>query len=156
MKASDRMVTLMTQEKESTKLLPEQRADIARLLSEEQQLKLVKTRAEEDGDIEEIDKLDDELRDISRARMTVNQFATVSEYIAKASVAAKTHQDIGNVVIAEMGYGVVGTSNVDKMAHVKQKIGDVSVGKAGTGFVGIHNNVDHNAALANRWRSGGN
>jgi hypothetical protein len=141
----------MTQEKEATRLLTEQRAVIEGLRSEDQQLQTVKMQSEDIGDIDEVKRVEEELRDISRARMVVGQFATVSEYVAKSSAAIRTNQDIGKVVIAEMGYGMVGISNVDDISDVKQKIGDVSVGKKGTVVVGIHNKVDHNAALASRW-----
>ncbi|THY42995.1 hypothetical protein D6C98_08722 [Aureobasidium pullulans] len=147
-------VELMTQEKEATRLHNAQRAVLEGLHSEEQQLQLVKTQAEDTGDIDDIEKAEDDLRNGSRARIAISQFSTVSEYIAKSSIAARTNQDIGKVVIADLGYAAVGISNVDEIDTVKQKIGDVSVGSGGTGFIGIHGNVDHNAALAGRWISG--
>ncbi|THZ07860.1 hypothetical protein D6C93_00822 [Aureobasidium pullulans] len=137
----EQSVELMTQEKEATRLHNAQRA-------------LVKTQAEDTGDIDDIAKAEDDLRDVSRARIAISQFATVSEYIAKSSIATRTNQDIGKVIIADLGYGAVGISNVEEIDTVKQKIGDVSVGSGGTGFIGIHGKVDHNAALAGRWTSG--
>ncbi|KAH0166531.1 hypothetical protein KCU67_g4255, partial [Aureobasidium melanogenum] len=151
-RTTERIVQLMTQEKEATRLLTEQRAVIEGLRSEDQQLQTVKMQSEDTGDIDEVERVEEELRNISRARMVVGQFATVSEYVAKSSAAIQTNQDIGNVTIAELGYGAVGISNVDEVLDVKQKLGDVSVGKKGTVLVGIHNKVDHNAAFANGWR----
>lgn len=130
-----------------------QSATIANLLNQEKQLQLVKTKFDLDSEFDEANRIDSDLKDVSRARTTISQFATVSEYIAKTSVAARTNQDIGKVIIADLGYGAVGISNVDEMADIKQKIGDVSVGSGGTGFVGIHGKVDHKAALAGRWTS---
>ncbi|KAG9851696.1 hypothetical protein KCU98_g3795, partial [Aureobasidium melanogenum] len=150
-RTTERIVQLMTQEKEATRLLAAQRAVIEGLRPEEERLQIVKTQAEDTGDIDDIERVEEDIRDISRARLAVSQFATVSEYVAKSSVATRTNQDIGNVVIAELGYGAIGISNVDGVSDVKQKIGDVSVGKKGTGFVGIHNNIDHNTAFASRW-----
>ncbi|THX38718.1 hypothetical protein D6D10_04848 [Aureobasidium pullulans] len=150
----EQSVELMTQEKEATRLHNAQRAVLEGLRSEEQQLQLVKTQAEDTGDIDDIEKAEDDLRDVSRARIAISQFSTVSEYIAKSSLAIRTNQDIGKVVISDLGYGAVGISNVDEIDTVKQKIGDVSVGSGGTGFIGIHGKVDHNAALAGRWTSG--
>lgn len=150
-RTTERIVELMTQEREATRLLAAQRAVIEGLHPEEQRLQIVKTQSEDNGDIDNIERVEEELRDISRARMVVGQFATVSEYVAKSSAATHTNQSIGNVTIAELGYGAIGMSNVDEVSNVKQKIGDVSVGKKGIGLVGIHNNIDHNAALANRW-----
>ncbi|KAH0370071.1 hypothetical protein KCU65_g2894, partial [Aureobasidium melanogenum] len=150
-RTTERIVELLTQEKEATRLLAVQRAVIEGLRPEEERLQIVKTQSEDTGDIDGIERVEDDIRDISRARLAVSQFATVSEYIAKSSVAVRTNQDIGNVTIAELGYGAVGISNVDEVLDAKQKIGDVNVGKKGTGFVGIHNNIDHNAAFANRW-----
>ncbi|THW99909.1 hypothetical protein D6D17_06468 [Aureobasidium pullulans] len=147
-------VELMTQEKEATRLHNAQRAVLEGLHSEEQQLQLVKTQAEDTGDIDDIEKAEDDLRDVSRARIAISQFATVSEYIAKSSIATRTNQDIGNITIADLGYGAVGICNVEEIDTVKQKIGDVSVGSGGTAFIGIHGKVDHNAALAGRWTSG--
>lgn len=144
----------MTQEKEATGLHNAQRAVLEGLHSEEQQLQLVKTQAEDTGDIDDIEKAEDDLRDVSRARIAISQFSTVSEYIAKSSIATRTNQDIGKVIIADLGYGAVGISNVEEIDTVKQKIGDVSVGSGGTGFIGIHGKVDHDAALAGRWISG--
>ncbi|KAG9958996.1 hypothetical protein KCU61_g7859, partial [Aureobasidium melanogenum] len=132
-------------------LLATQRAVIEGLRPEEERLQIVKKQSEDTGDIEDIERVEEDIRDTSRARLAVSQFATVSEYVAKSSAAIRTNQDIGNVTIAEMGYGAIGISNVDEVSNVKQKIGDVSVGKKGTVLVGIHNKVDHNAALANRW-----
>ncbi|KAG9694605.1 hypothetical protein KCU95_g6262, partial [Aureobasidium melanogenum] len=149
--ASEHIVELLTQEKEAIRLLAAQKAVIEGLRPEEERLQIVKTQAEDTGDIDDIERVEDDIRDISRARLAVSQFATVSEYVAKSSVATQTNQDIGNVVIAELGYGAIGISNVDGVSDVKQKIGDVSVGKKGTGFVGIHNNIDHNTAFASRW-----
>ncbi|KAG9673487.1 hypothetical protein KCU99_g4857, partial [Aureobasidium melanogenum] len=150
-RTTQRIVELLTQEQEATRLLAAQRAVIEGLRPEEERLQIVKTQAEDTGDIEDIERVEEDIRDISRTRIAVSQFATVSEYVAKSSVATRTNQDIGNVIIAELGYGAVGISNVDEVLDVKQKIGDVSVGKKGTVLVGIHNNIDHNAALANRW-----
>ncbi|THZ78921.1 hypothetical protein D6C84_08056 [Aureobasidium pullulans] len=151
---TERLAELLTQEREATINFAEQRTAVEGLRSEEQQLQLVKTQAEDTGDIDDIEKAEDDLRDVSRARIAISQFATVSEYIAKSSTATRTNQDIGNITIAELGYGAVGMSNVDEVSNVKQKIGDVSVGSGGTGFIGIHGKVDHNAALAGRWTSG--
>lgn len=151
MHATEHLVKLMTQEREATTLLAAQRAAIEDLRSEEQQLQIVRRQAEDTGDIDDVERVEEDIRGVSRARIALSQFATVSEYVAKSSAAVRTNQDIGNVTIADLGYGAVGISNVDEVANVKQKIGDVSVGKRGTGFVGIHNNIDHNAALANRW-----
>ncbi|TIA10631.1 hypothetical protein D6C80_07971 [Aureobasidium pullulans] len=151
---AQRLAELLTQEREATKDFAKQRTVIEGLRSQEQQLQLVKIRAEDTGDIDDIERTEEDLRDVSRARIAISQFATVSEYIAKSSIATRTNQDIGKVVIAELGYGAVGISNVDEIDTVKQKIGDVSVGSGGTGFIGIHGKVDHNAALAGRWTSG--
>ncbi|KAG9598028.1 hypothetical protein KCU77_g4409, partial [Aureobasidium melanogenum] len=150
-RTTERIVELMTQEREATRLLAAQRAVIEGLRPEEERLQIVKTQAEDTGDIDDIERAEEDIRDISRTRIAVSQFATVSEYVAKSSAATRTNQDIGNVTIAELGYGAVGISNVDEVSNVKQKIGDVSVGKKGTVLVGIHNKVDHNAAFANRW-----
>ncbi|KAH0341785.1 hypothetical protein KCU81_g6012, partial [Aureobasidium melanogenum] len=150
-RTTERIVELLTQEKEATRLLAAQRAVIEGLRPEEERLQIVKRQSEDTGDIDEIERVEEGLRDISRARMVVGQFATVSEYVVKSSRAVRTNQDIGNVTIAELGYGAVGISNIDEVLDVKQNIGDVSVGKKSTGFVGIHNNIDHNAAFANRW-----
>ncbi|THX52258.1 hypothetical protein D6D06_06868 [Aureobasidium pullulans] len=151
---TDRIVSLLTQEKEPTRLHAVQRAVIEELHSEKQRLQLVKAQAEDADSIENMDRAAEDLHDVSRARIAISQFATASEYIAKSSIATRTNQDIGKVVIAELGYGAVGISNVEKIDTVKQKIGDVSVGSGGTGFIGIHGKVDHNAALAGRWTSG--
>lgn len=150
-RTTERIVELLTQEKEATRLLAAQRIVIEGLRSEEQQLQIVRRQAEDTGDIDDVERVEEDIRGVSRARIAISQFATVSEYVAKSSAAVRTNQDIGNVTIADLGYGAVGISNVDEVANVKQKIGDVSVGKKGTGFVGIHNNIDHNAALANPW-----
>ncbi|KAG9552882.1 hypothetical protein KCU71_g13615, partial [Aureobasidium melanogenum] len=150
-RTTEHIVELLTQEKEATRLLATQRAVIEGLRPEEERLQIVKKQSEDTGDIEDIERVEEDIRDTSRARLAVSQFATVSEYVAKSSSAIRTNQDIGNVTIAEMGYGAIGISNVDEVSNVKQKIGDVSVGKKGTVLVGIHNKVDHNAALANRW-----
>lgn len=151
---TDRIVSLLTQEKEATRLHTVQRAVIEKLHSEKQRLQLVKAQAEDADSIENMDRAAEDLHDVSRARIAISQFATVSEYIAKASAATRTNQDIGNITIAELGYGAVGISNVDEIGDIKQKIGDVSVGSGGTVFIGIHGKVDHNAALAGRWTSG--
>ncbi|KAH0168692.1 hypothetical protein KCU67_g3373, partial [Aureobasidium melanogenum] len=150
-RTTERIVELLTQEREATRLLAAQRAVVEGLHPEEERLQIVKTQAEGTGDIDDIERAEEDIRDISRARLAVSQFATVSEYVAKSSRAIRTNQDIGNVVIAELGFGAIGMSNVDEVSDVKQKIGDVSFGKKSTGFVGIHNNIDHNAVLANRW-----
>ncbi|KAG9662234.1 hypothetical protein KCU64_g2089, partial [Aureobasidium melanogenum] len=150
-RTTEHIVELLTQEKEATRLLATQRAVIEGLRPEEERLQIVKKQSEDTGDIEDIERVEEDIRDTSRARLAVSQFATVSEYVANSSSAIRTNQDIGNVTIAEMGYGAIGISNVDEVSNVKQKIGDVSVGKKGTVLVGIHNKVDHNAALANRW-----
>lgn len=150
----DHMSALRTQEVASTKLFSNQKVAVANLLEQEKQLQLIKTNFEADSDFDEADRVASEMKDISRARIAISQFATVSEYIAKSSIATRTNQDIGNITIADLGYGAVGISNVDEVDTVKQKIGDVSVGSGGTGFIGIHGNVDHNAALAGRWTSG--
>ncbi|TIA35419.1 hypothetical protein D6C78_06141 [Aureobasidium pullulans] len=153
-KSMDHMSALRTQEVASTKLFSNQKVAVANLLEQEKQLQLIKTNFEADSDFDEADRIASEMKDISRARIAISQFATVSEYIAKSTIAARTNQDIGKVVIAELGYGAVGISNVDEIDTVKQKIDDVSVGSGGTGFIGIHGKVDHNAALAGRWASG--
>ncbi|KAG9526633.1 hypothetical protein KCU93_g5487, partial [Aureobasidium melanogenum] len=150
-RTTERIVELMTQEKEAARLLAAQRAMVEGLRPEEERLQIVKKQLGDTGDIDEIGRVEEDIRDISRTRIAVSQFATVSEYVAKSSAAIRTNQDIGNVAIAELGYGAVGISNVDEVLDMKQKIGDVSVGKKGTVIVGIHNKVDHNAALANRW-----
>ncbi|THV84101.1 hypothetical protein D6D27_08090 [Aureobasidium pullulans] len=150
----DHMSALRTQEVASTKLFSNQKVAVANLLEQEKQLQLIETNFEADSDFDEADRVASEMKDISRARIAISQFATVSEYIAKSSIATRTNQDIGNITIADLGYGAVGISNVDEVDTVKQKIGDVSVGSGGTGFIGIHGNVDHNAALAGRWTSG--
>ncbi|KAG9600864.1 hypothetical protein KCU77_g2584, partial [Aureobasidium melanogenum] len=150
-RTTEHIVELLTQEKEATRLLATQRAVIEGLRPEEERLQIVKKQSEDTGDIEDIERVEEDIRDISRARIAVSQFATVSEYVAKSSAAIRTNQDIGNVTIAEMGYGAIGISNVDDISDVKQKIGNVNVGKKSTGLVGIHNNIDHNAALASRW-----
>lgn len=74
----EQSVELMTQEKEATRLHNEQRAVIEGLRSQEQQLQVVKTRAEDTGDIDDIEKAEDDLRDVSRARIAISQFATVT------------------------------------------------------------------------------
>ncbi|CAD0044851.1 unnamed protein product [Aureobasidium pullulans] len=153
-KSMDHMSALRTQEVASTKLFSNQKVAVANMLEQEKQLQLIKTNFEADSDFDEADRVASEMKDISRARIAISQFATVSEYIARSSIATRTNQDIGKVVIADLGYGAVGISNVDEIDTVKQKIGDVSVGSGGTGFIGIHGKVDHNAALAGRWSSG--
>lgn len=150
----DHMSALRTQEVASTKLFSNQKVAVANLLEQEKQLQLIKTNFEADSEFDEADRIASEMKDISRARIAISQFSTVSEYIAKSSIATRTNQDIGKVIIADLGYGAVGISNVDEIDTVKQKIGDVSVGSGGTGFIGIHGKVDHNAALAGRWTSG--
>ncbi|KAG9761154.1 hypothetical protein KCU73_g2527, partial [Aureobasidium melanogenum] len=154
---TERIVELLTlQEKEATGLFAAQRAVIERLNSKERQLENTKKQPEVADDVDELGRVQEDIDNVRRASLVVSQFATVSEYVAKSSVATRTNQDIGNVIIAELGYGAVGISNVDEVLDVKQKIGDVSVGKKGTVLVGIHNKVDHNAALANRWGSASN
>ncbi|TIA28217.1 hypothetical protein D6C79_10342 [Aureobasidium pullulans] len=153
-KSMDHMSALRTQEVASTKLFSNQKVAVANLLEQEKQLQLIKTNFEADSEFDEADRIASEMKDISRARIAISQFSTVSEYIAKSSLAIRTNQDIGKVVISDLGYGAVGISNVDEIDTVKQKIGDVSVGSGGTGFIGIHGKVDHNAALAGRWTSG--
>ncbi|THW47930.1 hypothetical protein D6D21_03160 [Aureobasidium pullulans] len=153
-KSMDHMSALRMQEVASTKLSSNQKVAVANLLEQEKQLQLIKTNFEADSDFDEADRVASEMKDISRARIAISQFSTVSEYIAKSSIATRTNQDIGKVVIADLGYAAVGISNVEEIETVKQKIGDVSVGSGGTGFIGIHGKVDHNAALAGRWTSG--
>jgi hypothetical protein len=146
-----RTAKLKIQERDAVRLLDEQRNVLNGLRSEERQLQIVKTQSEDTGDIGDVETVEEALRDVSRARIAISQFATVSEYVAKSSVASQTNQDIGKVVIADLGYGAIGISNVDEVSSVKQKIGDVSVGSGGTGFIGIHNKVDHNVASSSRW-----
>lgn len=117
----------------------------------ERQLEHTKKQPEVADDIDELGRVQEDIDNVHRASLVVGQFGTVSEYVAKSSRAVRTNQDIGKVVIAELGYGAIGISNVDDISDVKQKIGDVSVSKKGTVFVGIHNNIDHNAALASHW-----
>jgi hypothetical protein len=146
-----RITKLKIQERDAIRLLDEQRNVLDGLRSEERQLQIVKTQSEDTGDIGDVETVEEALRDVSRARIAISQFATVSEYVAKSLVASQTNQEIGKVVIADLGYGAIGISNVDEVSSVKQKIGDVSVGSGGTGFIGIHNKVDHNVATSNRW-----
>ncbi|THY26000.1 hypothetical protein D6D01_04665 [Aureobasidium pullulans] len=153
-KSMDHMSALRTQEVASTKLFSNQKVAVANLLKQEKQLQLIKTNFEADSEFDEADRIGSEMKDISRARIAISHFATVSEYIAKSSIATRTNQGIGKVVISNLAYGAVGISNVEEIDTVKQKIGDVSVGNGGTGFIGIHGKVDHNAALAGRWTSG--
>ncbi|KAG9550042.1 hypothetical protein KCU71_g14589, partial [Aureobasidium melanogenum] len=154
---TERIVELLTtQEREATGLFAAQRAVIESLNSKEQQLEVSKKQPEVADDINELGRVQEDIDNVHRASLVVGQFATVSEYVAKSSAAIRTNQDIGNVVIAELGFGAIGMSNVDEVSDVKQKIGDVSFGKKSTGFVGIHNNIDHNAVLANRWGSASN
>ncbi|KAH0365206.1 hypothetical protein KCU65_g6254, partial [Aureobasidium melanogenum] len=146
-------VELLTQEKEVTRLLAAQRAEIEGLRPEEEQLQIIMSEAEDNGDIDEIERVEEDIRDISRTRLAISQFATVSEYIVKFLAATRTNQDIGNVTIAELGYGALGISNIDVVSNVKQKIGSVNVRKKDTGIVGIHSNIDHHVALAKHWGS---
>jgi len=144
MKTTDQIsVALQTQEKNSTKLFDQLRTELDR----EHHLNLDIGRSE---DVEEMTTLEDELRNVSRTRLALNQCESVSEYVLKSSVATRTGQDIGDVTIDTLGYGAIGMSNVEQMSDVKQKIGNVKIGEKGAGFVGIHNNVDHSAWFRDR------
>ncbi|KAG9513523.1 hypothetical protein KCV07_g8721, partial [Aureobasidium melanogenum] len=91
--ATERIVKLLTQEKKATRLLDAQRAVIEGLRPEEQQLQIAKIQSEDIGDIDDIERVEEDIRDVSRVRFAVSQFMTVSEYVAKSSAATRTNQD---------------------------------------------------------------
>jgi hypothetical protein len=144
---TQRFDQLMAQQAIAIEYLATQTTTIETLRAEEHQLQIAKEASVDRGDDCEEARLSELMQDLSLARRAVRDFRTVSDYVAK-STAAQTGQDIGKVDIADSGFGAVGMSNIDQISDVKQRIGDVKVGNRATGFVGIHNNVDHNAALA--------
>lgn len=141
---------LESQEQTSTAVFAQMKVKITDLVTQEGQLQKTRSEAE---DIDEIETIEYELKDVSRARLALNQYNNVCEHVAKQAIASQTGQTIGNVKIAESAYGAIGASNISQMHDVRQEIGNVDMASNSVGFIGMHNNVDHSAMF--RARRGG-
>jgi len=66
------------------------------LRSEGQRSQVPKTQSKDISDIDEVERVEEDLRDVSRARIAISHFTTVSEYVAEPSVATQKDRKSGD------------------------------------------------------------